>query len=47
MQVTVTPKTGLGRVLTQLDEEGKEHPIVFDQVVDLANETNYVPAKLE
>ena len=45
--VTDASKLGLGCVLTQLDEEGKEHPIVFASRGLKPNEVNYAPTKLE
>ena len=45
--VTDASKMGLGCVLTQLDEDGKEHPIVFASRGLRPNETNYAPTKLE
>ena len=45
--VTDASKLGLGCVLTQLDEDGKEHPIVFASRGLKPNEMNYAPTKLE
>ncbi|KAG0923624.1 hypothetical protein G6F26_013839 [Rhizopus arrhizus] len=40
-------KLGLGCVLTQLDDDGKEHPIIFASRGLKPNEANYAPTKLE
>ncbi|KAG1040488.1 hypothetical protein G6F43_012278 [Rhizopus delemar] len=45
--VTDASKLGLGCVLTQLDEDGKEHPIMYASRGLKPNETNYAPTKLE
>ena len=45
--VTDASKLGLGCVLTQLDNDGKEHPVVFASRGLKPNEMNYAPTKLE
>lgn len=45
--VTDASKLGLGCVLSQLDEDGKEHPVVFASRGLKPNEANYAPTKLE
>ncbi|KAG1136361.1 hypothetical protein G6F37_012077 [Rhizopus arrhizus] len=45
--VTDASKLGLGCVLTQLDDDGKEHPIIFASRGLKPNEVNYAPTKLE
>ncbi|KAG0925841.1 hypothetical protein G6F25_013544 [Rhizopus arrhizus] len=45
--VTDASKAGLGCILTQLDENGHEHPIVFASRALKTNEANYAATKLE
>ena len=45
--VTDASKLGLGCVLTQLDDDGKEHPIIFASRGLRSGEPNYAPTKLE
>lgn len=45
--VTDESKLGLGCILTQLDEDGKEHPIMFASRGLRSGESNYAPTKLE
>ncbi|KAG0848253.1 hypothetical protein G6F17_011811 [Rhizopus arrhizus] len=45
--VTDASKLGLGCVLTQLDDDEKEHPIIFASRGLKPNEVNYAPTKLE
>jgi len=45
--VTDASKLGLGCVLTQLDDDGKEHPIIYASRGLKPNEANYAPTKLE
>jgi hypothetical protein len=45
--VTDASRLGLGCILTQLDEEGKEHSIVFASRDLKPNKVNYAPTKLQ
>ncbi|EIE80635.1 hypothetical protein RO3G_05340 [Rhizopus delemar RA 99-880] len=45
--VTDASKLGLGAILTQLDENGHEHPIVYASRGLKSTESNYAPTKLE
>ncbi|KAG1463919.1 hypothetical protein G6F56_005189 [Rhizopus delemar] len=45
--VTDASKAGLGSILTQLDDEGHEHPVVFASRGLKSSEVNYAPTKLE
>lgn len=45
--VTDASKLGLGCILTQLDEDGKEHPIMFASRGLRSGESNYASTKLE
>ncbi|KAG1418570.1 hypothetical protein G6F58_005022 [Rhizopus delemar] len=45
--VTDASKLGLGCILTQLDKEGREHPIIFASRGLKSGEVNYAPTKLE
>ncbi|KAG0929270.1 hypothetical protein G6F26_012082 [Rhizopus arrhizus] len=45
--VTDASKAGLGCILTQLDENGHEHPVIFASRGLRSSEINYAPTKLE
>ncbi|KAG0864642.1 hypothetical protein G6F15_013047 [Rhizopus arrhizus] len=45
--VTDASKLGLGCILTQLDKEGREHPVIFASRGLKSGEVNYAPTKLE
>ncbi|KAG1131334.1 hypothetical protein G6F37_013455 [Rhizopus arrhizus] len=45
--VTDASKLGLGAILTQLDENGHEHPIIYASRGLKSTESNYAPTKLE
>ncbi|KAG0777229.1 hypothetical protein G6F21_013409 [Rhizopus arrhizus] len=45
--VTDASKLGLGCILTQLDKEGREHPIIFASRGLKSGEVNYAPTKKE
>ena len=45
--VTDASKLGLGCILTQLDENGYEHPIIYASRSLKSNESNYASTKLE
>ncbi|KAG1072057.1 hypothetical protein G6F42_025954 [Rhizopus arrhizus] len=47
MLVTDASKLGLGAILTQLDKNGHEHPIIYASRGLKSTESNYAPTKLE
>lgn len=44
---TDASKLGLGCVLTQLDDDGREHPIMYASRGLISSEVNYAASKLE
>ncbi|KAG1449121.1 hypothetical protein G6F56_008744 [Rhizopus delemar] len=45
--ITDASKAGLGSILTQLDDDGHEHPVIFASRGLKSSEVNYAPTKLE